>query len=113
MLVVATTREEIKVQVKWFGGSSNLHRVWDSDMIDGTKLSYTELAQSLGEPDQATIRRYQSGTVRDWAIESMSHRQRVYEIGNGNLGYAYSYKNLPLVRERLLAAGIRLAGGVE
>lgn len=99
-----------KVQVKWFGTNSNLHRVWDSDMIDGTKLSYTELAQSLGTPDESTVKRLQSGTVRDWANESMSYRQRVYDIGKGNLGYDYSYKNMPLVRDRLLAAGIRLAG---
>jgi hypothetical protein len=99
-----------KVQVKWFGNNSNLHRVWDSDMIDGTKLSYTEFGQSLIRPDLATIRKYQSGTVRDWANESMSYRQRVYDIGNGNLGYVYSYKNLPLVRDRLLVGGIRLAG---
>jgi hypothetical protein len=99
-----------KVQVKWFGGNSNLHRVWDSDMIDGTKLSYTELAQSLGTPDAATIKKLQSATVRDWANEAMSHRERVYNVGKGNLGYEYSYKNMPLVRERLLAAGIRLAG---
>lgn len=99
-----------KVEVKWFGGHSNLHRVWDSDIIDGTKLSYTELAQSLFRPDSATVKKYQSGTVRDWANEAMSHRKQVYDIGKGNLGYEYSYRNLPLVRERLLAAGIRLAG---
>lgn len=99
-----------KVPVKWFGGNSNLHRVWDSDIIDGTRLSYTEFAESLGRPDEATIKKYQSGTVRDWANEAMSYRERVYDIGNGNLGYKYSYQNLPLIRERLLAAGIRLAG---
>lgn len=99
-----------KVQVKWFGGNSNLHRVWDSDIIDGTKLSYTELAQSLGRADEATIKRYQSSSVRDWANEAMTYRKKVYDIGKGNLGYEYSYKNLPLIRERLLAAGIRIAG---
>lgn len=99
-----------KVQVKWFGGNSNLHRVWDSDMIDGTKLSYTELAESLGKPDEATIKKYQSTSVRDWANESMRYREQVYNVGNGNLGYKYTYQNFPLVKERLLAAGIRLAG---
>ncbi|HZY78221.1 MAG TPA: S1/P1 nuclease [Cyclobacteriaceae bacterium] len=99
-----------KVQVKWFGGNSNLHRVWDSDMIDGTKLSYSELAEWAGKTDDATIKRLQSGGVRDWAKESMSYRERVYAVGKGNLGYEYSYKNLPLVRERILAAGVRLAG---
>lgn len=99
-----------KVQVKWFGGNSNLHRVWDSDIIDGTKLSYTELAQSLGRADEATIKSYQGSSVRDWANEAMDYRLKVYDIGKGNLGYEYSYRNLPLIRERLLAAGIRIAG---
>jgi len=40
----------------------------------------------------------------------MSFRDQVYQYGDGRLGYAYSYKNLPLVRMRLLQAGVRLAG---
>jgi hypothetical protein len=99
-----------KVKVKWFRNESNLHRVWDSDMIDDTKLSFSELAQFLGEPDAITIAAYQKATVRDWAIESMSYRKPVYAIGDGNLSYKYSYKNLPLVKERVLKSGIRLAG---
>ena len=30
------------VKVKWFRSESNLHRVWDSEMIDDTKLSRSE-----------------------------------------------------------------------
>ncbi len=99
-----------RVRVKWFRGDSNLHRVWDSDMIDDTKLSYTELAQSLGTPDKATIKKWQSASVREWATESMGFRTQVYAVGDGNLGYKYAYKNLPTAKERMLQAGIRLAG---
>ena len=98
------------IKVKWAGGDSNLHRVWDSDMVDDTKLSYTELAQSLGKPDKETLKKWQQTTVRDWAMESVSYRPQVYAIGNGSLGYRYSYKNMPLVKTRILQAGIRLAG---
>jgi hypothetical protein len=99
-----------KVRVKWFGGDSNLHRVWDSDMINDSRLSYTELGQSLGTPDKLTIKKWQSASVREWASESMSYRPQVYAIGDGNLSYLYSYKNLPIAKERMLRAGIRLAG---
>lgn len=99
-----------KVKVKWFRGDSNLHRVWDSDMIDDTKLSYTEFAGALGRPDKATVQKWQAASVRDWSIESMTFRKQVYAIGDGNLGYKYAYKNLPTVKERVLIAGIRLAG---
>jgi hypothetical protein len=99
-----------KVKVKWFRNESNLHRVWDSDMIDDTRLSYTELAQSLNEPDAIEIARYQKASVRDWANESVGLRKAVYAIGDGNLSFKYPYKNFSLVRERILKAGIRLAG---
>ncbi len=99
-----------KVKVKWFRAESNLHRVWDSDMIDDTKLSFTELTDFLAEPDAPTVLSWQKNTVLQWADESMGLRKTVYAIGDGNLGYMYSYKNLSAVKHRLLQAGIRLAG---
>lgn len=98
------------VKVKWFRSESNLHRVWDSEMIDDTKLSYTELAQSFGSPDKETIKKWQGTSVRDWAMESVSYRPQVYDIGNSNLGYQYSYKYFSIAKTRMLQAGVRLAG---
>jgi hypothetical protein len=98
------------VKVSWFRTDSNLHRVWDSEMIDDTKLSYTEFAESLDTPTEVQIQQWQKATVRDWANESMTYRKAVYDIGNGKLGYAYAYKNFHIVRLRVLQAGVRLAG---
>ena len=97
------------VKVMWFRVDSNLHRVWDTDMIDDTQLSYTEFAQSLESPDETTLKQWQKTTVRDWAKESMSYRKQVYDTRNGKLGYEYSYYHLHIVRLRLLQAGVRLA----
>jgi len=98
------------VKVRWFREDSNLHRVWDSNMIDDTRLSYTELAQSLPVPEEAKINAWQQESVRDWANESMGLRRAVYAYGDGNLGYLYTYVNFHIVRQRLLEAGVRLAG---
>lgn len=98
------------VKVKWFRNESNLHRVWDSEMIDDTRLSYTELAASFGKPDKVTVRKWQAASVRDWAHESMTLRPQVYDIGNGNLGYQYSYRYFGYAKQRMLQAGVRLAG---
>jgi hypothetical protein len=98
------------VKVTWFGGNSNLHRVWDSDMIDDSKLSFTELAQFIPKPDALTVQKLQSTSVRDWALESMSFRPQVYDIGDGKLGYRYSYKYFGIAKTRLMQAGVRLAG---
>lgn len=98
------------IRVMWFGKSSNLHRIWDSDMIDDTRLSYTEFAESLPAPTPAQIRTWQNTSIHAWARESQSYNRQVYSYGDGRLGYRYSYVNLPVVRHRLLQAGVRLAG---
>lgn len=98
------------IKVTWFRTDSNLHRVWDSDMIDDTHLSYTELGESLEKPDAVNLKAWQKASVRDWANESLGYRKHVYDYGNGKLGYLYSYTNFHIVRLRLLQAGVRLAG---
>jgi hypothetical protein len=99
-----------RVKVNWFDEETNLHSVWDSNLIDYTKLSYTELAESLPKPDAAQVKVLQNSTVHEWANESISYRKQVYDIGNGKLGYKYHYKNYNIVQDRLTQAGVRLAG---
>jgi hypothetical protein len=98
------------VSVTWFGSNTNLHSVWDSKIIDGTELSYTELAESLDKPTSEQIKQWQGSPVLDWANESISYRPQIYDIGNSKLGYQYIYQNMSTVRLRLLQAGVRLAG---
>jgi hypothetical protein len=98
------------VKVMWFRADSNLHRVWDSDIIDDTKLSYSELAESLDSPSENDLKTWQTGGVMAWAKESQGYAQQVYDTGNGKLGYRYSYLYYHIVRHRLLQAGVRLAG---
>ncbi len=102
------------VRVQWMGNSSNLHRVWDTDMIRSREMSYSELAQEINHPAKEQIKKWQSATVRDWAMESKSYRDRVYDLNGGSrLGFAYRYKNFDLVEKRLLQAGVRLAGVIN
>ena len=35
------------IDILWFGKKSNLHRLWDSDIIDSSKFSFSELSQNL------------------------------------------------------------------
>lgn len=97
--------------VEWFWEPSNLHRVWDSDMIDHTKLSYTELSASINHPAEEQVKKWQDSGVMDWAYESMELRDEVYDLPKGKeLSYKYVYKHYQIVGKRLLQAGIRLAG---
>ena len=99
-----------QVDVFWHGRESNLHRVWDSDMIDSAKLSFSELAERVDRADAAQIRAWQSSDWLAWAEESRALRTLVYDIDDGRLGYVYAFHAMPVVERRILQAGIRLAG---
>lgn len=97
------------VKVMWFRADSNLHRVWDSEMIDDKSLSYSELADWIGNPSSSDLSKWRKSTARDWANESVSYRKQVYDYGDGKMGYQYSYKYFHLVKLRLQQSGVRLA----
>lgn len=100
------------VHVRWFGETTdtNLHSVWDEKILEAEKLSFSELAEFVDHPTPDEVRTWQSAAVLDWVKESADVRARVYDIGDGKLSYAYQYQNIPLVKRRLLQAGVRLAG---
>ena len=99
------------VKLKYFYQSSNLHRVWDSGMIDGQNLSYTEWVTKINHPTKDQIEKWQSATVLDGANDSKQLRPSVYEIGEENsLSYRYNYDHIAQVEQQLLKSGIRLAG---
>jgi hypothetical protein len=98
------------VEVAWQRQPANLHSVWDSLMINDERLSFSELAAFIDHPTPEEVVTWQASDYRDWLEESMAYRPQVYEIGDGRLGWAYAYRHMPVVRARLLQAGVRLAG---
>lgn len=98
-------------QVRWFKQGSNLHRVWDSGMIDECQLSFSELARSLDRATKEQIAQWSQGNAATWAEENMAYRTAIYpEAPGAELGYDYQYQQWPLVQQQLLKGGIRLAG---
>ncbi len=95
--------------VKWFGRMSNLHRVWDEQVISLQKLSYSEISSLLQYPSQKQAELWKKGNIVDWMEESRSYLKNIYNNKSKNLGYPYSYKYYPIIEERLIKAGIRLA----
>ncbi|BDC99214.1 S1/P1 nuclease [Persicobacter psychrovividus] len=99
------------VKVKWFGHKSNLHRVWDSDMIDNTQLSYTELSRHVGVPTKAEIKNWQSSSVEQWVAESHQVATKLYDtVGDGNFSYRYMFDHRETLYNQLEKGGVRLAG---
>jgi nuclease S1 len=98
------------VEVMWFAEKTNLHSVWDNHLVENEKLSFSEFAAFIDHPTQEEIRTWQGSTFADWVKESKAVREQVYKIGDGKLGFQYAFDNMPLVKRRLVQAGVRLAG---
>ena len=99
------------LQVRWFNDGTNIHAVWDSKMIDGYEMTYTEIAANEKELSKEEIKKLQSTTVIDWMYESRELCKEVYStIEPGKkLRYRYSYDYMNTVLLQLQKGGIRLA----
>lgn len=100
-----------KVSVEWFGEKSNLHQVWDRNLIELQKLSFTEYAKELNHIEKKQINKWQDSKPVDWARESRSYLSSVYKFKSGKYWeYQYNYKHFDTLNKRLVQGGIRLAG---
>lgn len=99
------------ISVKYFWKKSNLHRVWDSGIIDEQQYSYTEYTDWIDHASKMEVSTWQQDNVLTWAMESVSYRPAIYDLPNSKkISYKYNYKHLEIVNKRLLQGGIRLAG---
>lgn len=107
---LAEDRGGNSIRVKWFKSESNLHTVWDEELIDFEKLSFTEYANYLNHYSKDEKKEWEKGSFIDWAKESQDLRPKVYDLPEGgSLSYEYNYKVKPLVEQRLKQGGLRLA----
>ena len=104
--------------VQSFGKKSNMHKVWDTDLIQarlkGVKGGWATLSADLRESITPEQRR-QWGSVTDpvaWANESFAITRTLYrDAPNPKTGVDQAYYEhfRPVLEQRLEAAGVRLA----
>lgn len=105
------------VKVRWFGDETNLHSVWDTQMIEDQNLSYTEYAAWLDrqiEPTETVA--WWEANPQVWIGESTQIRDTIYpaiDEGTPNLGYAYQYEHLATAEMRMQQGGVRLAAYLD
>ncbi|MDZ7604110.1 MAG: S1/P1 nuclease [Cyclobacteriaceae bacterium] len=102
------------VKVTYFGDNTNLHSVWDSGIIEGQKLSYTEYVAWIDKAEESHVNSWKNDGLMVWVDESIALRPQVYNLPeNKKIGYRYNYDNISNVNQRLLQGGIRLAAVLE
>lgn len=104
-------RGGISIDLFWFGKRTNLHRLWDTDLIEHYNMSYSELAAHLPKhiPEQKGV--VKTAPLLDWVNQSQDLANTLYDKTpqGSRLGYVYHYQNFETVRTHLLDAGLRLA----
>ena len=107
-----------KIAVLYYGDRYNLHSVWDTQLIEHERLSYTEFANFavMHTRDQKTV--WEDDPLRQWIDESVALREEIYntlydrtdrETGLPDFSWDYQHDFLPVVENRLAAAGYRAA----
>src|SRR5690606_16000238 len=91
------------IQLQWFNRGTNLHKVWDDNMIDDYGMSYTELSESLPKWSKAQIKAVEQGNIYDWVEESQDIANKIYEsVESGEkLYYRYGYEWWSTVESQL------------
>lgn len=99
------------IQVQWFNEGSNLHRIWDSNLIEQNGMSFTEMSASLPFLTKKQKTEIQDGALLDWVEESHLLADELYgsvEMGE-KIYYRYGYVWWPTVEKQLQKGGLRLA----
>jgi hypothetical protein len=99
-------------KVNWFNSPTNLHSVWDSQLIEFQQLSYTEYAAAINHTTTVQLAEWQKAPISQWLFESNQIAEKLYtEIKPGDtLNYKYNFTHIDIVNQQLLKAGVRLAG---
>jgi hypothetical protein len=105
-------------QVRFYDRGTNMHRLWDTDMVERVSKIEDVWLRDLATLDTPEAReRVAKGTVEDWATECLLAASAAYNVPETGqrlkpgqkLGDRYLEANLPIVHQRLYQAGVRLA----
>ena len=99
------------IKLYWFGAPTNLHRVWDEQLIDFQQLSYTEHAAAINFVTPAQKNIWMKQPLAEWIYESYQIAQKLYtEVKpDDKLLYNYNFHHVTMMNQQLLKGGVRLA----
>lgn len=107
------------VSLTWFKEETNLHRVWDEQLIAMQEYSYTEYVKNIYHPTSAEKLQWKKDGIDTWIKESMDLRGNVYDIAINKDSYKkygeykYNFNNIKSLNTQMVKAGLRLAATLE
>jgi S1/P1 Nuclease len=88
---------------------TNLHAVWDGNLVDRQQLSYTEMTAFLTRRLTPDLKRqWANKDPLVWIGESATIRATIYP-SEDRLSYRYAFNQQEILDQRLMQAGVRMA----
>ena len=106
------------IQVRFYNVGSNLHRVWDFQILERhTKDERVWLWDLNGVTNPKLAAEWSKGTPEDWATDTLQIAKKAYCLPGTNtvmtsgtkLGDDYCNMALPMIQKQLAKAGVRVA----
>lgn len=101
-----------KINVVFLGRTTDLHGLWDDGLLEHQQLSYKEIAAKYDDATSDQIKKWQSDDVMVWLWESYQISTILYQeaADDPKFDEKYYQEHIPIVKNRIEKAGIRLAG---
>ena len=97
------------IQVKYINNQTNLHRVWDTEIIESENITTNDCLAKLNMFSKTEIEGFEKINVENWINEPRSLLNNVYEFKDNTIDQAYINKNKEIIEEQLAIAGVRLS----
>lgn len=101
------------VKVNWYKNETNLHSIWDSQLIDAQQLSFTEYVTWINHTTAAQRTEWQKAPISQWLYESNQLAEKIYsevKTGDNINTFKYTFNHIAELNNQLLKGGVRLAG---
>jgi hypothetical protein len=96
------------MQVQYMGKGSNLHKVWDSEIIEDVNITLSDCLKLANTLSANEKKKMQNNNVEVWMNEARELLPEVYNFET-KIKQDYIDKNKPVIEKQLVRAGIRLA----
>jgi len=95
--------------VDFLGRETNLHKVWDTEIIQEKKITTASLEEQYKRITAAQLKKIQKIDVVEWMNEGRALLPKVYDFKSDIINQEYIDKNVEIIKERLLYSGIRIS----